>query len=385
MPWIGSAGSQITQRSDGTRTGAEVWQEAKATPVKIRAVDHDVHDEDLSDMINLCLKKDGGNTATANIPMGGFLLTGAGSATARAHNPLVSQVQDGSFNFVSAAGTGDAITLDLTPSITAYVAGAVYWFKATATNTGAATVNIDAVGLKDLKKGAAGSTALAAGDITSGGIYAVIYDGTNMQLLNPKTPVGYIVGTDIQAYDELLAEIAALSTDPNADSGLFFDDSAGNIAYWTPSAPLSFSGTNLVVAAASDSAAGVLETATQAEMVTGTATDKIVTPGHQHSHPGHPKTWARVNVSGGTPTLAASYNVTSITDDGVGDLTITIATDFGSANWAAVMQIGNTAGQDRTVRVTATAAGSASFTAFDTSAGSSVDIDTWHFVGMGAQ
>lgn len=48
-----------------------------------------------------------------------------------------------------------------------------------------------------------------------------------------------------QAQDELLDEIAALSTDPNADSGLFFDDSAGNIAYWTPTNGLEFSGTNL--------------------------------------------------------------------------------------------------------------------------------------------
>lgn len=332
MPWIGSVPNKTTQRGDGTRTGDETWQEAKAAAVKIRAQDHDTHDSDIAQMIDECARKDFGNF-NADADINGQKFTDVGNASARTHFAAAGQVQDGSFNFVAAAGTGDAITLDLTPSITAYVTGAVYWFKATATNTGAATVNIDAVGAKDLKKGAAGSTALAAGDITSGGIYAVIYDGTNMQLLNPKTLVGYIVGTDIQAYDELLTEIAALSTDPNADSGLFFDDSAGNVAYWTPSAPLSFSGTNLVVAAATDSAAGVLETATQAEMETGTATDKIVTPGQQHFHPSAAKAWVKWN--GTNSTIDASYNMTSITDNGTGDFTLNWATDFASADYAA--------------------------------------------------
>lgn len=49
----------------------------------------------------------------------------------------------------------------------------------------------------------------------------------------------------LQQQDELLDEIAALSTDPNADSGLFFDDSAGNVAYFTPTNGLEFNGTNL--------------------------------------------------------------------------------------------------------------------------------------------
>jgi hypothetical protein len=186
LPIIGSSPNKTFQRTDGTRTGAEVWQEAKVAAVKIRADAHDTHDEDIGDAISACLFKDGSNL-NADIAMNSNKFTGVGSATARTHFAAASQVQDGSFNYVAAAGTGDAITLDLTPSITAYVTGAVYWFKATATNTGAATVNIDAVGAKDLKKGAAGSTALAAGDITSGGVYAIGYDGTNMQLLNPGT------------------------------------------------------------------------------------------------------------------------------------------------------------------------------------------------------
>ena len=39
-------------------------------------------------------------------------------------------------------------------------------------------------------------------------------------------------------------------------------------------------------------------------------------------------------MSGGVPALTSSYNITSIADTGVGNLGVTIATDFSSANYA---------------------------------------------------
>jgi hypothetical protein len=92
-------------------------------------------------------------------------------------------------------------------------------------------------------------------------------------------------------------------------------------------------------AAASDTVAGVAEIATQAEQETGTDTTRIVSPGRQHFHPGHPKFWACATVSAGVPTLATSYNVTSITDTAAGQLTVTIATDFSSANWCCQVAV----------------------------------------------
>jgi hypothetical protein len=52
--------------------------------------------------------------------------------------------------------------------------------------------------------------------------------------------------------------------------------------------------------------------------------------------PGVAKFWLEANVSGGVPTLQNSYNTTSISDTGDGRLGVTIATDFSSANWAAI-------------------------------------------------
>lgn len=77
-----------------------------------------------------------------------------------------------------------------------------------------------------------------------------------------------------------------------------------------------------------------------ADMESASVTNEAVSPGLQHSHPGHPKFWAWVTQSGGTPTLSTSYNVTSITDTNTGQLTVTIATDFSSANWCCLAMAG---------------------------------------------
>lgn len=80
-------------------------------------------------------------------------------------------------------------------------------------------------------------------------------------------------------------------------------------------------------------------TATQSDQETGTSTTTIVTPGRQQFHAGHPKAWGYVTVSTGTPTLATSYNMTSITDTALGRLGTTIATDFSGANYCAQLTI----------------------------------------------
>ena len=41
-----------------------------------------------------------------------------------------------------------------------------------------------------------------------------------------------------------------------------------------------------------------------------------------------------ITVGSGTPAVTASVNVTSVSDDGTGDFTITIATDYANANYA---------------------------------------------------
>jgi hypothetical protein len=81
----------------------------------------------------------------------------------------------------SVAGT-NSITATATPTLTAYATGAIYSFIAANTNSGAATLSIDGLTATSITKN--GSVALSAGDIQSGKMMLVEYDGTTFQLVN---------------------------------------------------------------------------------------------------------------------------------------------------------------------------------------------------------
>lgn len=79
--------------------------------------------------------------------------------------------------------TGSANAYILTPNrtITAYAAGLDFVVKASFANTGAATINVSALGAKDIKN--LDGAALASGDIAANRYYRLIYQGTYFLLL----------------------------------------------------------------------------------------------------------------------------------------------------------------------------------------------------------
>lgn len=103
---------------------------------------------------------------------------------------------------ITTTGSSNAYVLTTGLSLAAYVSGQSFLIKANFTNSGAATINVDTLGAKSLVKGA--STALASGDITSGAIYRIAYDGTNFIVLNAGAG-------SYQPLDATLTALAALS------------------------------------------------------------------------------------------------------------------------------------------------------------------------------
>lgn len=80
----------------------------------------------------------------------------------------------GTFATESASGANAyAMTPDIKPS--AYSPGAVYWFEASTTNTGSATLNVASLGAKTIKLN---NAALASGAIAMSDHVAVVYDAT---------------------------------------------------------------------------------------------------------------------------------------------------------------------------------------------------------------
>ncbi len=107
---------------------------------------------------------------------------------------------------ITTTGSANAYVLTTGLSLAAYVAGQSFDIKANFTNSGAATINVDGLGAKSITKN--GTTALASGDITSGNIYRISYDGTQFQIigfigqpldgdLTAIAALGYTSGTEI--------------------------------------------------------------------------------------------------------------------------------------------------------------------------------------------
>ena len=96
------------------------------------------------------------------------------------------------FTYGVGAGVANAYTITLSPvspnAIQAYRTGVCYAFVANLSNTGATTVDVDARGVKAITK--FGTVPLVAGDMVSGQMCVVVYDGTRFQLLNPGFNVG---------------------------------------------------------------------------------------------------------------------------------------------------------------------------------------------------
>ena len=144
---------------------------------------------DLATGLTTALTKDGQTTPTANIPMGAFKITGLGAGTAATDAAQYGQLQAGATTIATVTGT-DTLTGSLTPAIAAYATGNLFSFVAAATNTGAATINLNSLGAKSITK--QGSTALSAGDIVSNQLYLIEYDGTRFQLINPSSVSGVL-------------------------------------------------------------------------------------------------------------------------------------------------------------------------------------------------
>ena len=77
----------------------------------------------------------------------------------------------------------DSYIITLSPAPDAYAVGQTFRFKANTANTGAATININSLGVKNIVKGV--NTTLVNGDIAAGQVITITYDGTNFVIQSP--------------------------------------------------------------------------------------------------------------------------------------------------------------------------------------------------------
>ena len=143
---------------------------------------------DLATGLSTAITKDGQTTVTANIPMSTYKFTGLGVGSAATDSANLSQVQSTVTKLLTSVSGTDTITAVGAPVVAAYAAGQMFYFVATGDNTGAVTLNIDSLGAKAVTRD--GSVALAAGDIKSGEVVVVVYDGTRFQVVSQLNSAG---------------------------------------------------------------------------------------------------------------------------------------------------------------------------------------------------
>lgn len=75
-------------------------------------------------------------------------------------------------------------------STTSYITGLRVVFVNSTANTAAVTINVDGLGVKDLKR--SDNQALSSGQLTAGQVYTAVYDGTSFRLEDPTLGSGFV-------------------------------------------------------------------------------------------------------------------------------------------------------------------------------------------------
>jgi len=120
--------------------------------------------------------------------------------------------------YVADSGSVNALVGTYSPAITSLTAGLLIMIKAANTNTGASTINVNGLGVKSITHG--DGSALNAGDINSGQVVILIYDGTKFQIGNGIRGAAGTNGAQGPA--------GVVSTTPGAIGSFAFGIDAGN-------------------------------------------------------------------------------------------------------------------------------------------------------------
>lgn len=201
------------------------WVSDAAASINITASRMDAEMDGMANGLSTCLTKDGQTTPTANLPMGTFRHTGVGDSSSLTSYPSTKQAQNGSLTYAVDSGSANAYIITLSPAPSTYLAGMDVYIKITNANTGASTINVNSLGVKNIK------THLGADPLASamgaGQIVHLKYNGTNFEILTEGNAV-HTVG------DESISGSKSLTGVINEAKGANIASVAGTTDIWTP-------------------------------------------------------------------------------------------------------------------------------------------------------
>lgn len=131
------------------------------------------------------LKRLDGNALIANDIYDGMIALMSYDGT----NIQVLNLNQQHLPYAASTTAANTYVATLNPIALGYTTGMSFLIKFTNANTGAATLNINSLGAKAMKR--PDGTALQPGDIAAGMVAHISYDGTNLQLMNVSKPQQY--------------------------------------------------------------------------------------------------------------------------------------------------------------------------------------------------
>jgi hypothetical protein len=117
---------------------------------------------------------------------------------------FTQEAQLGAYSHALSTGSGAAYEVSLSPAPTALTTGHALHMKAHAKNTGPATLDVNGLGPKSIKK--IDGSDLETGEILQDAACFLFYDGTNFQLINPRADseqIDIITSNLMRAFEEI--------------------------------------------------------------------------------------------------------------------------------------------------------------------------------------
>jgi len=160
-------GRESTVRFKGEQSGGEL-----TTLAMIRGSHDGAADDEKGKLEVLINDTNDGDTPTLRL-----------SIDSEGNTQIVGDLVANTYNFAADAEASDTYVITLDPAPAAYVNGMTIRFTANTANTGACTVNVNALGAKSLK--VLHDRDPGNGYIESGSVVVAEYDGTNFQMIQP--------------------------------------------------------------------------------------------------------------------------------------------------------------------------------------------------------
>lgn len=136
-----------------------------------------------------------------------WIAMGSVNATTNTFEPYHGTALSSYVPYATDTGSADAYAIAPVPAITAYATGQIFLLKPANANTGAATIAVNGLSAKTLKN--ADGSDLSAGQLSSTGVYMMMYDGSDMVLMSGGAATGSAGGVGWSVITTVSATSAA--------------------------------------------------------------------------------------------------------------------------------------------------------------------------------